>query len=137
MKRYLVYLLIMGNLTIWSAMYDGAPWWVFVPGHLAIGAGTGGMLPKTRLIVSGFVLGFIIWLGTNLFLDVYYEGVLFEKTAAILNVPKYLLFLLSGLVGGITGCVALLVGRLIGNMVKKEQETGKKRIDENAYINIH
>lgn len=117
-------------------MYDGAPWWVFVPGHLAIGTATAGMLSKTKLLVSGFVIGFLIWLGTNVFLDTYYEGVLFEKTAAIVKVSKYLLFLLSGLVGGITSCMALLLGRLIGNMISNRQEQHEKSAKGEAYIDI-
>src|SRR5882757_9443734 len=111
--RNLGSVLITLFLILLTRMAGGLPWWSFVVPVFLFG-----MISKLlRWELPGFFIGslggFIIWFGTNLYYDIIYQGIVLDKMAAVLSVPKMIILLGSGLIGGLLSGLALYTGRSV------------------------
>jgi hypothetical protein len=91
-------------------LIDALPWWSFIIPVLSLGIATGVMQWRVSGFLIGFLCGFFIWLGGNLYFHFAYNGQLLEKIG---TAPKIIVLLVSGLVGGLLTGLALYTGRSI------------------------
>jgi hypothetical protein len=86
------------------------PWW-----SIAIAAFAGGLLVKSKYnFIGGFVAIALLWLTTALIIDLAAATQLTEKVARIFTLPnKFLLFMITAMLGGLVGGFACLTGSLL------------------------
>lgn len=87
------------------------PWWSFTVVVFAFGLA----LPYRRWNVSafgiGFLVGFVVWAGTNTLYSTLSQADLFAKVGSVMGLHKIVLLLASGLIGGLLTGLALLAGK--------------------------
>ena len=71
---------------------------------------------EISLSFVGFFSGFIVWCGGNLYFHVIFNGSIMTRVASILSVPPFLLFLLSGVVGGLLTLLATFIGNALSGI---------------------
>ncbi|MFD2787218.1 hypothetical protein [Hymenobacter rubripertinctus] len=59
----------------------------------------------------GFVAGFIVWTGANVYYDIQYDGLVLQKVALLFSLPKFVVFLIAGMLGGLLSGLALYSGK--------------------------
>jgi len=89
------------------------PWWTFLLPVLILGNVLTLLKLNLNAFMLGFIAGFLIWFGGNSVFDIKYNGFILVKLADLLSVPKILLFLTSGIIGGILAGLAMYVGKNI------------------------
>lgn len=99
------------------------PWW-----SVTIGAGIVAMLNrlpnKKDIFWSGFWGVALLWLGYVLFIEIQSRFVLSSKLAALLNLPAYppSAWIVTALLGGITGGLGALTGYYLKRIFVKEKK---------------
>lgn len=91
-------------------LVDALPWWSFIVGVMALGIITGLQQWKVSAFFIGFMCGFLIWLGGNLYFHAAYHGQLLDRIG---TAPKLIVLLVSGLIGGVLTGLALYTGRSV------------------------
>ncbi|HEY0066292.1 MAG TPA: hypothetical protein VGB46_02980 [Flavisolibacter sp.] len=122
--------LICIALIVLTRLIDALPWWSFVIPVLIFG----GVISVLRWGVSGFLTGFlagfIIWFGVNSFYDAQNGGLMMGRVAQLISVPKLVMLLLSGLLGGLLSGLALYTGK--GLLSLKPKHALDDNIDDNS-----
>jgi hypothetical protein len=87
------------------------PWWSFTVVVFVLGLA----LPYRRwnlpVFGIGFLVGFVVWAGTNTLCGVLYRAELFDQVASVMGLQKIVLLLASGLIGGLLTGLSLLAGK--------------------------
>ncbi|MCB2378365.1 hypothetical protein LGH70_12270 [Hymenobacter sp. BT635] len=87
------------------------PWWSFTVVVFAFGLA----LPYRRWNLSvfgiGFLVGFVVWAGTNTLYSVLSQAALFDKVASVMGLQKIVLLLASGFIGGLLTGLSFLAGK--------------------------
>jgi hypothetical protein len=96
-------------------LIDALPWWSFIVAVMALGIITSINQWKVSGFLIGFLCGFVIWLGGNLYFHFTYDGQLLERIG---TAPKIIVLLVSGLIGGLLTGLALYTGRSIATNKK-------------------
>jgi len=100
------------------------PWWSAVIASFIIGA----LFSKNsgfQSFMAGFLAIFILWVGYSLTIDISTQGMLTEKIARIFTINnKYILILITGLIGAIPAGFGALTGNQLQKMFKKERNSG-------------
>lgn len=91
-------------------LIDALPWWSFIVVVMSLGIATGVKQWKISAFLIGFLCGFMIWLGGNLYFHFAYQGELLERIG---TAPRIIVLLVSGLMGGVLTGLALYTGRAI------------------------
>jgi hypothetical protein len=87
------------------------PWWFFViPVHL-MGVASYSMKWNFPGFATGFLAGFIVWAGANLYFDAVSKGDILARVGLMLSVSKIVVILVSGVIGGLLTALALYTGR--------------------------
>lgn len=96
-----------------TRMIEVLPWWSFIIPVLALGI----VITVRKWPVPGFAIGFLsgfmIWFGANLYFDSSLDGIMLAKIGILLSVPKIVVFLISGVIGGGLTGLALYTGKSI------------------------
>ncbi len=103
--------LILLPILIGTEMIDSIPWWIFVIPVMIFGAITSLYKWQVSGFLTGFICGFIIWFGTNVFYDSTLPGKVFGRVGSMFSLPGIVVIFCSGLVGGILTGIALHAGR--------------------------
>lgn len=87
------------------------PWWSFIVPVILLG-----MVLKLRnwdipYFLIGFVAGFLIWFGTDIYFDITLPGNVLGKLGKILSVSRIIIMALSGIIGGLLNGLALYTGQ--------------------------
>jgi hypothetical protein len=98
-------------LIVLTRLVDAFPWWSFVIPVLVFGAVISLREWKVSGFLAGFLAGFIIWFGVNLFYDAQNGGLMMDRVAQLISVPKLVMLLISGLLGGLLSGLALYTGK--------------------------
>ena len=106
-------LLITISLLLVAQMIDRLPWWSFVIPVLAFGVLISVKKWEISAFGIGFVAGFLVWLGANLYFDMTLGGIALDKIGLMLSVPKLIVMLISALIGGLLTALALYTGKFI------------------------
>lgn len=105
--------LLLILLIILTRLIDILPWWSFVIPVLIFGI----VIRLKKWEVSGFMVGwlsgFLLWIGANMFFDATLQGDVLYKIGLLLSVPKIIVLLVSGIIGGLLTGLALYTGRAI------------------------
>lgn len=105
--------LLLITLIILTRLIDILPWWSFVIPVLILGI----VIRLKKWEVSGFMVGwlsgFLLWIGANMFFDATLQGDVLQKIGLLLSVPKIIVLLVSGIIGGLLTGLALYTGRAI------------------------
>ena len=116
-KNILV-IVICGIVIVSMGNIDRLPWWIFLLPVMIVGYGLTLLKWDLNAFMVGFISGFLIWFFGNLLFDVQYDGFIIAKMAGLLNVPKVLLFFLSGIIGGVITGLAMYIGQ---NILKRAE----------------
>ena len=92
---------------------DILPWWAFLVPVLIIGYVLTLLKLNLNAFVLGFIAGFLIWFGGNYLFDIKYSGLILTKLVSLLSIPKLLLLLIPGVIGGMLTGLAMYVGKNI------------------------
>lgn len=106
-------MLIIIILVIFTSIIESLPWWTFVVPVLILGMVINFRRWNVSVFSIGFLSGFIIWFGANLYFDTIVSGVILNKLGLLLSVPKIIVLVISGVIGGLLTGLALYTGKNI------------------------
>lgn len=89
------------------------PWWTFVIPVIGLGVVMAIKRWKVSVFLAGFIPGFVVWGGANLYFASIFPGAVLEKIAMLLSLHMIVIVLLSGLIGGLLFALALYTGKSI------------------------
>jgi len=87
------------------------PWWTFIIPVVILGIVITIWKWKVSTFAMGFLCGFIIWFGANLYFDLTFNGAIMSRIGLLFTVPRIVVLLLSGVIGGVLTGLALFTGR--------------------------
>lgn len=103
-------LLLLLLVIIAVKMITVLPWWGFIIPVILLGMFVAVKKWKVRTFITGFLAGFLLWIGANLYFHLSFSGMILGRIDAA---PRVLALLFSGLVGGLLTGFALYTGRSI------------------------
>jgi hypothetical protein len=103
--------LLLIPLIILTRLIDTLPWWIFVIPVLALGVTITLKKWEISSFSVGWLCGFLIWIGANLYFDQMLDGDILTKIGRLLSVPKIVVLLVSGIIGGLLTGLALYTGK--------------------------
>jgi hypothetical protein len=101
-------LLLLFLVIVAVKMIAALPWWSFVIPVILLGMFITARKWKVRTFTTGFLAGFLLWAGANLYFHLSFSGIILGRIEAG---PRVLVLLLSGVVGGLLTGFALYTGR--------------------------
>ncbi len=106
-------LLLTGFLLLLTRMINSLPWWIFVIPVLTLGIVITIKKWEVSSFSVGFIAGFLVWFGANLYFDLTLNGIILGRVGLLLAVPKFVVLLISGVIGGLLTALALYTGKSI------------------------
>jgi len=103
-----------------AMMINGIPWWSFVIAVTLFGTIITICKWKVAAFSIGFLAGLVVWIGTNLYYHMIFGGTVFEKLGQVLFIPGFVVFLLSGVIGGLLTGLALYTGQSVVKRIGEE-----------------
>lgn len=100
-------------IIILTRMIAALAWWSFVVPVLIFGTVFTYRKWVAPVFTLGFLAGFIVWFGGNLYYDLAGNGIMLSKMGHLLSIPKIGVIFISGIVGGIVTGLALYTGKTI------------------------
>jgi hypothetical protein len=98
-------------LIVLTRLVDALPWWSFVVPVLVFGGVISLLRWQVSGFMAGFLAGFIIWFGVNALYDAQNGGLMMNRVAELISIPKMVVLILSGLLGGLLSGLALYTGK--------------------------
>lgn len=98
-------------LVLLAMMIDGIPWWSFVIVVSLFGYIITLRKWKVAAFSIGFLSGLVVWIGANMYYHTIFGGAVFEQLGQVMFVPQFVVFLLSGVIGGLLTGLALYTGQ--------------------------
>jgi hypothetical protein len=114
MKRIYALLTIFG-VSLAIELISQWPWWTYLIACSIIAALLPAKAWSLPAFVTGFISGFLIWSGATLFYHTHYTGQLLNIVAELMTIPLSLLFVITGLIGGLLSGLAVYSGYLVRN----------------------
>ena len=111
----MITMFVITLLTIPIKLIAQLPWWTFVIPVLIFGIYITRKKREVPAFPVGFLTGFIIWCGSNLYFDILSNGITMNKIGLLLTVPKIVVIVISGLIGGLLTGLALYTGKSIAS----------------------
>lgn len=111
---------VLTLLLIVTRMIPQLPWWSFVVPVILFGTFVSSRKWHVRGFIIGFISGFITWLMADIIFDTLYQGAMLDKIGLLLGVPKVLVFIISGVIGGLLTGLAFYTGT---SMIARERIT--------------
>lgn len=113
---------ILTILIVITRRIEDLPWWFFVLPVLIFGVIIAFVKWNVSTFGVGFLVGFLIWLGADLYFSVFYGGIILGKIAMVLSMPKIAVIIISALIGGLVTGLALYTGARIFVYAKLNKE---------------
>jgi hypothetical protein len=110
---HLMAILLIILLIVGTRMIEILPWWSFVIPVLVFGVVIGFRDWEVPGFTIGFLSGFIVWLGLNWYFDMTFNGIILNKIGLLVYLPKIVVLLISGIIGGLLTGLALLSGKSV------------------------
>lgn len=110
-KSGIVALIIIA--AVLTACIPGSPWWTPFISTFLIGIWIGYKEWKLHAFGLGFLSGFILWAGANLYFDTVSNGLVLDKIGHLLGLPTAAVFAIAGIIGGLCSGLALYSGKLL------------------------
>ena len=99
--------------TVITSLIPNLPWWTFLIPIGLIGIFVNIKQWQIRTFWLGFLAGFIIWFAANYYFDATSNGLVLSKVGNLLFVPKIVVLIISGIIGGLCSGLALTAGKLV------------------------
>jgi hypothetical protein len=103
-----------------AMMINGIPWWSFVIVVSLFGFIITIRKWKVAAFSIGFLSGLVVWTGANLYYHTVFGGSVFEKLGQVMFIPEFVVFLLSGVIGGLLTGLALYTGKSAVKQIGEE-----------------
>ena len=100
-------------LLLVTRMISSLPWWSFIVPVLIFGIIVSIRKWQVAGFAVGFICGFVIWLGANLYFNAALPGEVFPRIGLLFSIPPFLVVLFSALIGGILTGLAFYTGKLM------------------------
>lgn len=113
MKNNIIVLPLCVLLICITRQFSVLPWWSFVVPVLILGVVLSYKGWKIAAFPVGMLAGFLVWSGGDWYYDMIGHGLVFDKVALLLSVPKIILILAAGVVGGLLTGIALFTGQIV------------------------
>ena len=105
--------LLVFILVIFTRMIRGLPWFTFVVPVAILGLVITLKKWEVPCFAIGFITGFVIWLGADIYFDSILTGNVIRRVAVLMSVSKPVVFLISGTIGGVLTGLALYTGKSV------------------------
>lgn len=109
--KFIVSVLLVALIAFVAGIF--LPWWSIALAGFIVAI----VIPQRpfKSFLSGFLAIFLLWAGLSLWIDQANQGILLQRVAALfkLSNASWLLFLITGLLGGIIGGLASLTGSFV------------------------
>lgn len=109
--KFIVSVLLVALIAFVAGIF--LPWWSIALAGFIVAV----VIPQRpfKSFLSGFLAIFLLWAGLSLWIDQANQGILLQRVAALfkLSNASWLLFLITGLLGGIIGGLASLTGSFV------------------------
>lgn len=102
-----------------SMMINGIPWWSFIVVVMLFGYIITLRKWKVATFPTGFLSGLIVWIGANIYYHTIYGGTVFDKLGQVMFIPGFVVYLLSGVIGGLLTGLALYTGKCAVKQIDK------------------
>lgn len=122
----LITICISVMLMLLSTFLTENPWWFFVIPIFIWGIIINRLQWKVSLFSIGFLSGFLVWLFGNIYFDLVLDGHVLNRIAMLISLPKFILMLLAGLIGGMLTGLSLFAG---GSLFGVKELNGLKKYD--------
>ena len=96
-----------------TQFFKDLPWWSFVIPVIGFGLWIRMKKWNVKAFPIGFIAGFLVWFGGNLYFHLTYNGIVLKKIGLLLGGNTAIVMLLAGIIGGIITGLALFIGRNI------------------------
>jgi hypothetical protein len=106
-------LLILMAVMLISRSTNLFPWWGFVIPVIISGIILKWKEWNVSFFWIGFLAGFLLWAAANFYFDWLYSGDILSNLGKLLFIPKFLVIILSGIVGGLVSGLAFYTGKSI------------------------
>ncbi len=103
------------------------PWWFFIIPVMIFGIFAYKRLGQVPYFLLGFISGFIVWSVYSYGIEFFYGNQVLSKVAGILTIPRFLVIIGSGIIGGIITGLAFYSGKNF----KKEKNIEFNKINTN------
>ena len=103
--------LAVTSLTI--QMIDVLPWWSFCAVLFLLGIILPNIKWKHPSFLIGFISGFSVWVGMDLYYESVYEGAIMSDISIIFGIPYILILLIIGCIGGVLSALSFYSGSLV------------------------
>jgi hypothetical protein len=104
-------LIIICSLLI--SQLESLPWWVSFLATFLIGCWISYKEWEMHAFGIGFLCGFLIWAGGNLYVDTTSNGLVLDKIGHLLGLPTIAVLVIAGIIGGLCSGLALYSGKLM------------------------
>ena len=98
-------------LLLLTHQLDALPWWGFLMPLFLFGVVINYLKWNVAGFFVGFIAGFIVWAGANVYYDIQYDGLVLQKVALLFSMPKFVVFLIAGVLGGLLSGLAMYSGK--------------------------
>jgi hypothetical protein len=122
-KDTLKVILIIVAIVLLTNCMQHAYWWVFVIPVIILGVFISLCGWKVYAFPVGFLAGFFIWFGANLYFDQVSNGIVLNKIGLLIAMPKVIVMVIAGIIGGLITGLALYTGKSI---IKIHKNTDQK-----------
>jgi hypothetical protein len=106
-------LLILIAVILLSHATNLFPWWGFVIPVIITGIILKNKEWNVSFFGTGFLAGFLVWTVANFYFDWAFPGDILNNLGNLLFVPKLLVILISGIIGGLISGLAFYTGKSI------------------------
>lgn len=109
--KFIVSVLLIALIAFVAGIF--LPWWSIALAGFVVAI----VIPQRpfRSFLTGFLAIFLLWIALALWIDQANQGILLQRVAALFKLgnSSWLLFLITGLLGGILGGLASLTGSFV------------------------
>lgn len=109
--KFIVSVLLIALIAFVAGIF--LPWWSVALAGFIVAI----VIPQRpfKSFLSGFLAIFLLWVGLSLWIDQANQGILLQRVAALFKLgnASWLLFLITGLLGGLLGGLAALTGSFV------------------------
>lgn len=105
--------LILLVVIVAMCMMDSLPWWSFVIPVLIVGIVVTARKWGAAGFMAGFIPGFIAWSGAGFWFNAIYNGIVLNRIGGLLGVPRIVILIIPGVIGGALAGLALYVGKCV------------------------
>src|ERR1044072_5277707 len=98
MKKYTeaIKIILLIICLVWvTKSIEMLPWWSFVIPVLLFGVVISIKKWRVAGFGIGFIAGFIIWFGGNMYFDITQNGIVLQKIGLLISVPKIVVMLIA------------------------------------------